>query len=74
MSHPCAPIQTLAGRDVLGFGYEGEPWRSYVNVSFEPDITRCGPYGEDHERVLTRLGEALGLGRPRVALLWGSSD
>jgi hypothetical protein len=71
---PCAPIRTLAGRGVLGFGYEGAPWRGYIDVGFEPDITRLGAYGDDHERVLVRIGEALGLGRPRVALLWGNSD
>ncbi len=74
VSGPCAPIQTLGGYEVLGFGYKGAPWRSYVDAGFEPDITRRGPYGDAHERMLLHMGEALGLGRPRVVLLWGNSD
>jgi hypothetical protein len=74
VSPPCAPIHTLAGRDVLGFGYEGAPWRRDIDMGFEPDLRPVGPYQDDHERVLVSVGEALGLGRPRVALLWGNSD
>lgn len=74
VSHPCAPLGVLAGLEVLCFGKALAPWHSYVDLGVRQEVGRCGVYTEAHEGVLLRLGAALGLGRPSVALLWGNSD
>ncbi len=75
LGHPGAPLHTLRGADVLGFGTTRAPWRGVVHTSaHDPDIVRCGRYDEAHEQVLTSLGQTFGLGKPRIIVLWGNSD
>gem|GEM_PF-4420086 len=70
---PGSPRASLDGRIAL-VGRPRIPWRDFVldvdASTFEPD----GVYDGPRERALVTLGAALGLGAPRVVLLWGNSD
>jgi len=75
VSHPCEPGLFLEGGPVLTFGTSGPPWRRMVDLlSEDPDITPGPPYGPLHDLALQRVGQALGLGSPRLAYTWGNSD
>lgn len=74
VSQECEPMETLRDARVLSFGCANAPWRPRVDLSVDPDVSTGGPFTEAHAAALSRLGEALGLGRPRIAYLWGNSD
>ena len=74
VSRECEPLMFLRGAPVLAFGRAHAPWRTRVDLSAEADVTPAGPFTEAHSAALSRLGEMLQMGRPRIAYLWGNSD
>ncbi len=70
----CFPAASLRGLSTLHFRARARPWEGVHFYGPPPAIEDAGPYDDAHDASLAELGDALGLGRPRIILLWGNSD
>ncbi|HEU4412936.1 MAG TPA: HEAT repeat domain-containing protein [Polyangiaceae bacterium] len=69
-------LDPLDGLSVLGFRPRLSPWDERADFWCPPypEVYPLGPFGRAHERALYEAGAALGLGAPRLGIVWVNSD
>lgn len=72
-TEPCRPLAWLSGLDVVRVLSPGRPWLREAEWE-QIRLRREGPFTAAHEALLVTIGERLGLGRPRLFVLWENSD
>jgi hypothetical protein len=66
-------LATLRGFPIL-LPQPPAPWRQWMALGSPDDVAIGDGLSDVHERALAALGEQLGAGLPRIAILWGNSD